>query len=187
MKYVIFGIPGVGKSSVVEGIIDRTSIKTANIGTLMFEAAEKEGYVKSRDELRSLNFKMQQHVREIVMDKLIKIHEDYGSILVDTHAAVKTPQGYMPGFDQTMLTTFRPDVFIVLWAEPAEIIQRREEDNTRTRDEDDMRDLTEGLRITRQMASTYSIIARATYMEIENKHGKLDETIDKLGNIIKSN
>lgn len=183
MKYVIFGIPGVGKTSVVNGVVEKTGIKNINLGDLLTEIGKEMGLIENRDELRKLNFKLQQKIRKGGVERIIDLHEKYGDILLDTHAAIKTRQGYMPGFDNYMLETLNPDVFIILWAKPEDIVSRRSGDNSRERDEDSIEEIAEGIRVTRQMASAYAVLASATYVEIENKQGELETSIEKFNQI----
>lgn len=185
MKYVIFGIPGVGKTSVVNGLVEKTSIKNINLGSLLTEIGKELGLIENRDELRKLNFKLQQKIRKATVERIINLHEKYGDILLDTHAAIKTKQGYLPGFDKYMLENLNPDVFIVVWAKPEDIINRRKGDESRDRDADTAEQIADGIRITKQMATTYAVLAGATYSEVENMEGKLEDTINTLEKIVK--
>lgn len=186
MKYIIFGLPGVGKSSVVNGVVEKTGILKINLGDLLSEIGKELGLIEHRDELRKLNFKLQQKIRKSAVERIINLHEKYGDILLDTHAAIKTRQGYMPGFDNFMLENLNPDVFIVLWAEAEEIAMRRQTDGSRDRDEDSVSEIKEGIRVTKQMATTYAVLSGATYAEVENRQGQLDASINQIKNLIES-
>jgi len=67
-KIVIVGIPGVGKTSVVNKIAEKLnqqnkSVSVHSFGTVMFEEAKKSG-VQSRDELRKLNVEQQKNLQK---------------------------------------------------------------------------------------------------------------------------
>ncbi|HEX9804427.1 MAG TPA: adenylate kinase [Candidatus Dojkabacteria bacterium] len=185
MIYVIFGIPGVGKTSVVNEVIHNTGIKQVNMGDLLTQVGVEKGMIETRDELRKLPYRSQQKLRGGVIEKIQFLHEKEKNILIDTHATVKTPQGYMPGFDREMLEKLDPDVFIVLWAQPDAIMARRQEDDSRQRDEDSRKEIEEGLRLTRQMASIYSVLANATYVEVENIQNNLESAVKNIVDVIK--
>ena len=68
-RVVITGVPGVGKTTVIDGTkeklkeenIDYTSI---NFGTCMFEVACEQGKVKNRDEMRKLDQAEQKELQK---------------------------------------------------------------------------------------------------------------------------
>ena len=54
MRMVVTGVPGVGKTSVMEGVAQEKSLKIVNYGTVMFEVAKEQGLVADRDDIRKL-------------------------------------------------------------------------------------------------------------------------------------
>jgi adenylate kinase len=185
MKYIIFGIPGVGKTSVVEGVIARTGIKHIHWGDLTVEVAAEMKIIKDRDEIRNLNIEKQKEIRKVVAKKIFDISQTEKNILVETHAAVKTPQGYWPGLSIRTLERFTPDVFIVLSASPELIFERRLKDESRWRkDEVTIESVNEALNITREVVVTYAVLTSGTFIEVENKLDDLNYAINIISELI---
>ena len=185
MKYIIFGLPGVGKTSVVNGVLERTKIKHIHWGNLSFEVAKRMGLVKDVDELRQLDLDKQKEVRKEVTAEIDKISKEYDDILVETHAAVKTPQGYWPGLSKSTLDRIDFDVFIVLTADPGVIFERRLKDESRWRkDEVTIDSIREAISISKQMAITYSVLCSGTFIEVENRQNDMNHAVDAISELI---
>ena len=185
MKYVVFGVPGVGKTSVIKKVIERTTIKHIHWGDLSFEIAKEKGMAGDRDELRTLSIEEQNEVKIAVEEKIAEITANEKDSLIETHAAVKTPQGYMPGFSINTINKIKPDVFIVVEAEPEFVFQRRLLDDSRWRKDDTtLAAVEESLRVTRNMAMTNAVLAVGTVVFIENKEGDLDYAVDRIVELI---
>jgi len=93
-KIIVVGIPGVGKTTLInkiaEIIKDRNkSVNVTNFGTVMFEVAKENG-LNNRDDLRKLPIFEQKKLQKIAAEKLSKIDDDF--IIIDTHAFIKTPE-----------------------------------------------------------------------------------------------
>jgi adenylate kinase len=183
MIAVVFGIQGVGKSAVLGRLQEKTSVERIYWGGVTTELAIKEGLIKNVDEIRKLNVPTQKRLQVAAADIVLKqIDANKGkNIIVETHAALKTPQGFMPGFTQEILNKIKPDVFIVLEAHPENIYQRRVNDPTRVRDHDkSVVEIDVNLRATRWFASVYSVLSDGTLYILENKQDDLDFAVDKI-------
>ncbi|PIN82994.1 hypothetical protein COV61_04405 [Candidatus Micrarchaeota archaeon CG11_big_fil_rev_8_21_14_0_20_47_5] len=90
---IVLGLPGSGKSTVLSLLQDK-SCKRLNYGSLMFEIAQKEFGISSRDEIRKLTAEKQKKVQAKVGEMLAN---EKGKVLLDTHCSVSTPSGYLPG------------------------------------------------------------------------------------------
>ena len=88
---VVTGVPGVGKIVMVAA--EEYGYKIVNFGTTMFEEAQNEG-VSDRDDMRKLAVEDQQRLQKQAGEKISKM----GNVVVDTHASIPTPSGYMPGY-----------------------------------------------------------------------------------------
>jgi len=185
MRYIIFGNPGVGKTSVVNGVLKKTGVTHIHWGDLSFEVAKEKELITDKDELRHLDLHTQQEVRKEVTKKILATSEQNENILIETHAAVKTPQGYWPGLSRQTLENLEIDVFIVLSAKPEHIFERRLKDTTRERkDELTIEAVEDALNITNQMAITYAVLSGGTFIEIENKEGDLDYSVNMISKLI---
>ncbi|MBN1331933.1 adenylate kinase [Candidatus Dojkabacteria bacterium] len=185
MKYVIFGVPGVGKTAVIEKVIASTGIIRINWGDLTEEIMREQGLIKNRDEMRKLNLRSQRPVQEQVVKKILDIGKESGDLLIETHAAMKTPQGYWPGLNFDSLRQLDPDTFVAIETSAENIFSRREKDTTRDRKDDlSIEDLEEHIRVTRILASTFAVLTGGTAYFVENKEGDIDYAAGRIIELI---
>lgn len=188
MKYAVLGIPGVGKTSVVKGVIEKTGVNHVHWGSLSKKIAKEQGLIQNIDELRRLDVDLQRKIKMEVSREIERIaNNSQKDILIETHAAIKTPQGYMPGLTLDEIQRVRPDVFIVIEASPEMVFQRRLLDESRWRRDDiTIQDVEDSLEVTRQMAMTFAVLATATVRFVENREGDLDYAINKIIELIEA-
>ncbi len=170
MRVVITGVAGVGKSTVLDIVKNKTSYEIINFGTLMFEMAKAVDLVKDRDELRRLPVDTQINLQKKASAAIGKME----NVVVDTHMTIKTPNGYMPGLPEWVLRELKVSAFYLIEADPELIQKRRNSDPSRKRDEDTVADIIEHQQINRSFAAAYSIYTAATIKFIENVEGKPD-------------
>ena len=181
--YIVMGVPGAGKTTVLEKFIENNpEWEIVNYGTLMFNIAKLYG-INDRDEMRKSPIEIQKKIQEEVANKLSEISKNKNKIL-DTHAAIKTPSGYLPGLPEKTLKKMKVDGLILITADPDEILSRRRKDKTRKRDEEGENQLKEHISININMCSTYSVITGAPFKIINNKEGKIKETVEHLENVL---
>ena len=68
-RVIITGVPGVGKTTVVNGALARLkeegiTYESLNFGSFMFEVAQRDGIVKDRDEMRKLDREGQKRLQQ---------------------------------------------------------------------------------------------------------------------------
>ena len=107
---IVTGVPGVGKSTVMAAA-EEYGYKIVNFGTIMFEEAQKEG-VANRDDMRKLAVEDQQRLQKQAGEKISQM----GDVVVDTHASILTPSGYMPGLPEWTARALNPDVIVLVEA-----------------------------------------------------------------------
>jgi len=91
----------------------------------------------------------------------------------------------MPGLDLRTIKALDPDVFVVIESSPELVFQRRLLDESRVRKDDlTIDDVKESLRVTRQMAMTYSVLASGTVVFVDNKEGDVDYAVNKIVELI---
>ena len=115
-RVIITGVPGVGKTTVVTGALKRLedkgiTYKSLNFGTYMYEAALKEGLARDRDEMRKLPRDAQKRLQQSAARAMAG---EEGNVLIDTHASVKTPRGFLPGLPEWVLRELMPDTIILV-------------------------------------------------------------------------
>lgn len=181
MVSVVFGIPGVGKSSVVKKVVKELSIERIHWGNVAFEIAEAKGIVEDVDKLRKQDLRIQKEIQLESADKIASmIAEDPDKhYVIETHAALKTPQGYLPGLNMEIIAKLKPEVFIVYEAEPGHIYHRRMVDPARDRSDDTTLDAVQlNLDTTRYFAANYAVLAPGTLFVIQNREGDLDYAVN---------
>lgn len=180
MCIVITGIPGVGKSTVMEGVAKIRNIPIVNFGTVMFDIAKENGTVKERDEIRKLPLEIQKEIQILASEKIGKM----GKVFVDTHCTVKTKKGYLPGLPEWVLRKLKPEVIVLIESSAEEIANRRTNDPNRNRDKDAIEDINEHQKFNRAIALAYSVLTGATVKIIYNRDGKVDLAIKELMEVI---
>ena len=184
-KVVIVGIPGVGKSSLVQTIVKKlheNNIDTSvhSYGTMMLEEAKNIG-IKDRDELRKLPVERQKELQKNTAKKISDLKNNI--IFIDTHAFISTQEGFYPGLPNHVIQIIQPTHFIAISARPEEIYNRRMKDETRNRDKVSIESIKKELAIQDSMLSTCSVLSGSPMKVILNNEGKIDEAAN---NVIKA-
>ena len=177
---VVVGIPGVGKTTLINKIVEKIkdhvkSVNVTSFGTIMLEVAKENG-LQNRDELRKLPVLDQKKLQKDAAEKLSKIVSDV--VIIDTHAFIKTPEGYNPGLPYHVLQIIEPTHFILVTAKTEEIYNRRMKDETRSRDKVSITTIKKELDIQSAMMSACSIISGSPLKPVLNSEGKLEEAAD---------
>ncbi len=176
MRVVISGIPGVGKSTILDSVSKKSDYKIINFGSLMFDIAKKENLVSNRDDIRKLNIETQKNIQKLTSNELGKMD----NIIIDTHMSIKSPSGYLPGLPEWVLKELNISSFFLIESKPEEIKKRRENDKTRERDNDTVDDIKEQQEINRYYAAAYSVYSGATINFIYNKEGNPEIAADNI-------
>jgi len=223
MIAIVFGIQGVGKSSVVQKVLEKFPLdfwQHLQVGDNAFELAKEKGLIKvadyktlqtgkviiedpekgiaiirdqgmetiyvkdqaqlseTRDYMRNLNVAAQKVLQQEILGHYAKLFttEPQEHFLIETHAALKTKQGYIPGLARDFLQATKPDIYIVIEADANEIYQRRLNDPTRKRDHDkSVKDVQINLDTTRYFASDFAFDTHSPLLIVQNEQGKLEE------------
>jgi len=180
---IVIGVPGVGKSTVMEELkkIGDGKVKVIVFGDYMFDIAKKEGLVKHRDEMRTLPVEVQRRLQEEASKMIYEESSKFnGMVLLDTHGFIKTPNGFLPGLPEHILRILRPDFTILIEADPSLIAARRSRDETRIRDPDMEEMISLHQMMNRMAAATYSTITGCNIIIVKNEEGKAHEAAKKL-------
>ncbi len=181
MRIIITGVPGVGKSTILEGVSKNLGYPIQNYGTVMLNIAKGYG-VTSRDDIRKQKVEWQ---RDIQKEAAMAIGK-YENVIVDTHMSIKTNSGYLPGLPAWVLKELKPDLLVLIEADSKDISSRRKKDETRVRDEDEVLSIEEHQSINRAFAAACSVQTGANVLIIQNKEGKVEETVHKLSEMIRN-
>jgi len=179
LRAVVVGIPGVGKTTVVEKTA--SGIKGARVitfGTVMAEEALKLGWIRNRDELRKMSIEKQKKLQRLTAQRISKRTEPV--LLVDTHLFIRTPEGFWPGLPFEVVRAMKPTHLVLVEASSEEIRARRTADSTRSRDAITTADLDSELALARSFLTVSSTLTGAPMLILSNSQGKADETARKL-------
>lgn len=173
---VVTGVPGVGKTTVMEAAAKAADLKVVVYGTEMFRVAEAEGVVKDRDEMRKLRPEEQRRIQVSAAASIAA----QGNVIVDTHASIATPQGFLPGLPAWVLETLSPDAIVLVEADPDEIAGRRSKDTTRVRDSDTPEAIARHQELNRAFAAAYATLTGAVVAIVENHDGRLEDAVEQV-------
>jgi adenylate kinase len=184
--FIIVGVPGVGKSTIItnatETLMNKgTSVKTIVFGSVMFEEAKKLG-INDRDQLRKQTIDVQQRLQNMAAEHISKL--DDSVVIVDTHLFVKTQSGYYPGLPMNLILKMNPQRLILITANSDEILNRRRKDTTRTRDMISDEEINGDIQVSLSMISSLSIMTGAPFEIIYNHDDMVDSAISQLVELI---
>ena len=186
-KVVIVGIPGVGKSTIISNATTAlqnigTSVTTVVFGSVMFEEAKKLG-ITHRDQMRKLSIDVQQKLQNKAADLISGRRESV--VVVDTHLFIKTSSGYYPGLPMNLILKLNPDRLILVSANSEEILRRRKDDNTRTRDMISDDEIKRDIEVSLSMISSLSILTGAPFEIIHNHDNMIDTATSQMVELLK--
>jgi adenylate kinase len=184
LRIVIVGVPGVGKSTVVEGA--KKAVKGSSVevfGTAMFEEAMRRKWVKHRDEMRRLPVEKQKRLQQAAAARISR--EKGKVVFIDTHLFIRTPEGFWPGLPLRVIEPMKPTHLILVEASPGEIVSRRRNDTTRYRDEITEQEIAEELQLARSFLTTASLVSGAPMLFVTNGEGRSAEAADKIAALVR--
>lgn len=173
-RAVVIGVPGVGKSTVLENLMavlaeGNLDAQHVNFGTVMMELA-KEFNVKNRDDLRKLNLELQKMLQIKAAQEIAS--KNTGLLIIDTHVFVRTRDGLWPGLPTDVLRSLAPTNLVLIQADPKIILDRRQKDKSRHRDIVHLREVSQDLELARSMLAAISALTDSPLLIVENAEGK---------------
>ncbi|NTU99659.1 MAG: adenylate kinase [Methanoregulaceae archaeon] len=186
-RVIITGVPGVGKTTVVTGALkilegESISYRILNFGSYMFEVAQIEGVVKDRDEMRKLDKGIQKRLQKLAAQKMAN---EEGNVLIDTHASIKTPGGYLPGLPEWVLRELMPDTIVLVETNEDQVLLRRMTDETRSRDIEGSYGIAEHQQFNRAIAAAYAMVTGCTIKYITNADFLLEKAALDLAAVLR--
>jgi adenylate kinase len=182
---IVVGLSGVGKGTVLEEamLLSDHDYEVINYGDKMMETAKDYG-VESRDEMKDLEVEKYKEIQREAAEKIFEESEDK-DVIVDTHAAIKSPHGYIPGLPRWSIEEMDPDKIVMMTAKPEEIWNRVKEDD-RDREHESASGIAEYQHIAREMAATGSVLTGAYLKIIENPDGGVEQAAEELLETLKA-
>ncbi|MFB6114752.1 MAG: adenylate kinase [Candidatus Nanohalobium sp.] len=178
---ILVGLSGVGKSTVLEEArnLSDKEYQVINYGDRMIEIAKERGLVEHRDEMKDLDVETYKDIQKKAAESIVEDAEE-GEVIVDTHAAIKSPYGYIPGLPKWTIENLQPDKIVMLTAPSEDIYRRSKGDEERDREHDSAEAVEEYQEVAREMAATGSVLTGAYLQVIENEEGKAQEAAEEL-------
>lgn len=170
---LIFGTPGVGKSSLLKHPKLASNARIVNFGKEMLRVASLPE--NERDLLRKKPVKEQQDIAKKAAENIANLPES--KVLVDTHAMIQTPHGFIPGTPLSILKILQPKKISLIIADPKIIFERRSKDKKRSRDQDSIEAIAFHQSLILSFATTCSVLSGAMLTVIENNESL--ETVAK--------
>jgi len=183
---VVTGIPGSGKTTVCNELLKLAEgagrkVAVINFGTVMVGLSQKRGKSLHRDELRKSKLSFQRDLQEeaarVIYERAANTE---GDVVVDTHMTIRTLEGHWAGLPFPVLKLLKPDIFVLVEAEPHEVLSRRVKDTTRRRDKVLEDEVTEELLFSRLMAAACSVLTGASVKIVKNPSGKQVEAAEEI-------
>jgi adenylate kinase len=180
---VVTGVPGSGKSTVIDGALKQLKAQgivynILNYGDVMLELMREEG-INDRDEMRKVSTDRYREIQREAARRIAKAAEQK-PIIVDTHCLIKKPEGYYPGLPRWVLEELEPESVIVVEATSEEIAGRRAKDTTRRRDKELMEEIEEHQLMNRATAAAYAAFSGATVKIIQNRNKGLKNAVSEM-------
>lgn len=174
LRVVVVGIPGVGKTTVVDRLVSGfRGAKLANFGSVMLESALALKMVKHRDEIRKLPVAKQKRLQRIAAAKIARMKQSL--VVVDTHLFIRTAEGFWPGLPFDVVRALKPTHLVLVEATPGDVAARRAADASRYRDSVTAESLSEELALARSFLAVASTLTGAPMKVVMNSQGKQEE------------
>lgn len=183
-KIILTGIPGVGKTTILNELQKlaeekRIKLTVLNYGTVMNELFERYGRKIERDEIRRQRISVQKKIQDRAAQILARNIRNPITI-IDTHMFVRTKTGLWSGLPDSVLSRLKPSLIVLVEAPPEEIAKRRRSDMTRMRDDLTMEEVRFDLEWSRATASACAVSTGAPVKIISNEAGKQREAAEEL-------
>ena len=182
---VVTGIPGVGKTTVLNELQDlakqnRVNLAVLNFGTIMNEIMRELGKQMNRDDMREQDLETQRKVQELAANEISHRASQGTIIVVDTHMFVRTTVGMWAGLPQVVLQKLSPRLFVLIEADPEQIAGRRRGDSDRKREAALAADIHFDLEWSRATAAASAVATGAPVKVIRNDPGNQKQAAQEL-------
>ncbi len=185
---IVAGIPGVGKTTVLReletmGREKKIPLRIINFGNVMNQLFRKKGKQIHRDHMRRQDINQQTRIQQQAARRIARMR-GRSSLVVDTHMFVRTIDGIWPGTPRRVLEALRPNLIVLIEAEPEEVAKRRMVDNTRERESKTIEDARADLEWSRYMASANAVLAGVPIQTVTNREGQQRQAAKELLRLI---
>lgn len=186
MIVVVMGVPGAGKTTVIKGAQKYVSFTYVNYGDIFLEVARERYGIRSRDEIRrKLSWEEYKELHKEAAKRIAEMGKK-GLVVLDTHALVALPTGFMPGFPRFVLEILPVSAWVLVEASPEEIAGRRARDaEERERGGGLEEEIALHQELNRVAAIVYATLAGGSVYIVRNKEGRAEEASKELAEVLK--
>ena len=187
---VVTGIPGVGKTTVLNELQDlfrqnKFNFTILNFGTIMNEVMRDLGRELHRDDMRKQAIEAQRKAQELAASEITN-RAGQGIVVIDTHMFIRTEAGMWAGLPQTVLEKLNPRLLVLIEADPEHIASRRRTDSDRKREQALAEEIAFDLEWSRATAAASAVTTGAPVKVIRNETGKQKQAAQELFETIRS-
>jgi len=180
----VTGIPGVGKTTVLNELRDlaeqyRVNLTVLNFGTIMKEIMRELGRDVHRDDMREQEIEEQRKVQALAANEIVN-RAGQGTVVIDTHMFVRTATGMWAGLPANILEKLGPRLLVLIEAEPEQIASRRRGDTDRRRDQILAEEIGFDLEWSRATAAASAVATGAPVKVIRNDAGRQKQAAEEL-------
>lgn len=184
------GIPGVGKTTVLNELRDlarqnRVNLTVLNYGTIMNEIMRDLGKDLHRDKMREQTIETQRKVQELAASELAN-RSTQGTVVIDTHMFVRTGSGMWAGLPQNVLNRLTPQLLVLVEADPKQIAARRRGDSDRIREQTIEDEIAFDLEWSRATAAASAVATGSPVKVIRNDEGRQKQAAQELFEAIRN-
>jgi adenylate kinase len=185
LRVVVVGVPGVGKTTVVDKVVAALpKAKLVTFGTVMFEEAKARRWAKDRDQMRKMPVEKQKRLQKLAASKIARMKDPV--VLVDTHLFIRTSEGLWPGLPFEVVRAMKPTHLVLVEALPEEILKRRAADSTRSRDSLTTDGMVAELELGRSFLSVSATLTGAPMLIVTNREGRAEEVAESIASMLRS-
>ncbi len=179
------GVPGVGKTyllsspKIIKTLAD-SDYELVGMGSVMFKIALDKMVVEDRDGMRELDRETQMELQRLAAEEINNRYvERNKNVVVDTHASVLTPEGYLGTFSVWVADEINIDTIVLVEAKPSDILERRMKDTSRRRNalEDE---IIQHQDFNRAVVAAYTTFSTARALILDNSTGRAEEAQNRL-------
>lgn len=167
---VVSGVPGVGASEVCrrakQQVGDRYTL--LNFGDIMLEEAISRGIVSDRADLGTLS-RREIHRLQRRAGEFIESTARANAVMVNTHFAVATAHGFLPGLRPEVADDINPTRLVLVEAEPGTIADRRKAVDYREYREQGVRAIDLHQDLNRAAAMNHALATGCPVRLVENE------------------
>jgi len=187
---IVTGIPGVGKTTVLRELeklaeLEKLKITIINYGSMMLEANRLLGEALGRDDLRHASIRLQKKLQDIAAVEIDRRIDALKTVVIDTHMIITTDTGYWPGLPFAVLEKLKPDLLVLIEADPKEIVMRRTKDRTRMRNKVTTEKIKEEIELARLIAASCATLTGAPVKIVDNPTKKTTKAAKEILDTIK--